>query len=45
MKNEQNEQNIFYCELCDYKCSKKSNFNRHLLTGKHKKLENTINVY
>ncbi len=42
MKNEQNEQNIFYCQLCDYKCSKKSNFNRHLLTGKHKKLENTI---
>ena len=42
MKNEQNEQNIFHCVYCDYKCSKKSNFNRHLLTAKHKKLENTI---
>ena len=28
--------------LCDYSHGKKSNFNRHLLTGKHKKLENTI---
>ena len=42
MKNEQNEQNIFYCKCCDYTCCKKSNFNRHLLTVKHKKLENII---
>ena len=42
MKNEQNEQIFFYCKLCDYNCSKKSNFNRHLTTVKHKKLENTI---
>ena len=26
------------CEMCDYKCSKKSIFNKHLLTAKHKKL-------
>jgi hypothetical protein len=35
-KNEQNEQSNFYCESCDYKCSSKYNFNRHLLTDKHK---------
>jgi len=27
---------IFTCELCNFKCSKKSNFNTHLLTRKHK---------
>ena len=27
---------IFYeCKLCDYKCSKKSNFERHKMTAKH----------
>ena len=35
-KNEQNEQSNLYCEFCDYKCSTKYNFNRHLLTDKHK---------
>mgnify|MGYP006087834265 CR=1 FL=1 len=44
MKNEQNELNIFYCKCCHYKCFKKSNFNRHLLTAKHQKLENTITI-
>ena len=33
--NEQNEQNSLICEKCDYKCSKKSNFIRHLSTVKH----------
>jgi len=27
----------FYCKLCDYNCSKKSNFEKHLTTDKHKK--------
>lgn len=27
---------IFYCEICDFKCSKQSNYNKHLLTRKHK---------
>jgi len=27
----------FYCILCDYKCIKKSNFEKHLSTEKHKK--------
>ena len=26
----------FNCELCDFKCNKKSDFERHLLTRKHK---------
>ncbi len=35
-----NEKNatIFSCESCDFKCSKFSNFNTHLLTSKHKRL-------
>jgi hypothetical protein len=28
---------IFECSLCDYKCSKKSNLDRHILTPKHMK--------
>ena len=26
----------FYCEKCDFKCSKQSIFNKHLETVKHK---------
>jgi hypothetical protein len=26
----------FYCEFCDYKCSKQSEYNKHILTSKHK---------
>lgn len=29
--------NIIYCDSCDFKCSKNSDFNRHLLTAKHRK--------
>ena len=25
------------CELCDFKCCKKGDYNRHVLTSKHKK--------
>ena len=35
-KNEQNEPGFFLCEKCDYKCIKKSNYDRHLATDKHK---------
>jgi hypothetical protein len=28
--------NIFICEACDFKCSKQSNYNKHLLTAKHR---------
>jgi len=27
--------NFFKCEACDFKCSKKSNYNKHLMTAKH----------
>ena len=32
---------IFECTICDFKCSKIGNFNRHLSTRKHKILTNT----
>ena len=31
----------FICELCAFKCSKKGDYNRHLLTAKHQKRQNT----
>ena len=31
---------IFYCKICDYNASHKSKFERHILTGKHIKMEN-----
>ena len=34
-KTRKNEES-FYCETCDFKCSYKSDFNRHLMTAKHK---------
>jgi len=30
----------FYCESCNYKCSKQSEYNKHLSTTKHQKLTN-----
>ena len=39
-KTPKNAQN-FHCEKCDFRCSKQSDFNRHLLTAKHKILTNT----
>ena len=32
---------IFICETCNFECSNKSKYNRHLLTAKHKILTNT----
>jgi hypothetical protein len=29
-----------FCEKCNYKCSKQSEFNKHILTNKHKNLQN-----
>ena len=31
---------IYTCETCDFKCSKQSNYNKHLMTAKHKKATN-----
>ena len=33
----------FYCEPCEYKCSKQSVFNKHLSTAKHQKITNGNN--
>ena len=30
--------NNFICKKCDFKCSKKGDYNRHLLTAKHKRI-------
>jgi hypothetical protein len=30
----------FFCETCDYKCCKQSEYNKHVLTNKHKILQN-----
>ena len=34
----------FFCEKCDFKCCKKSEFDRHLNTHKHKLLTNPDNI-
>jgi hypothetical protein len=42
-KNEGNEEVLkYYCKVCDYKCSRKDNFERHKMTPKHQKMTNTI---
>ena len=42
MDNEKMPKNAknFHCKLCDFRCSKYSNFSSHLLTLKHQKREN-----
>ena len=38
--------NLFYCENCDFKCCKKGDFNRHVLTSKHQNLtQSNINLH
>ena len=34
----------YFCKICDFNTSKKSNYNSHLLTAKHKLLTSTNNV-
>ena len=29
---------IFICKICDFKCCKQSNYDKHLATAKHQKL-------
>lgn len=43
MTNEKMPENaqIFYCKICDFSCSKQSNYQKHLLTAKHKRRTNT----
>ena len=40
MKNLQKISKNFYCDICDYKCCKQSEYNKHLSTAKHKNLTN-----
>ena len=34
----------FFCEKCNYKCCKQSEYNKHILTNKHKILQNPTTV-
>ena len=34
----------YFCETCNFNCSKKSNYEKHLLTNKHKILTNPNNL-
>jgi len=40
-QNYQSEQIYYNCKLCNYNCSDKSNYNKHLNTIKHKNTANT----
>ena len=36
MEKESENAEKFHCELCDFECCKKSNYDKHILTQKHK---------
>ena len=36
MKKTPKNAQIFICEICNFKCSKQSDYDRHILTLKHK---------
>ena len=40
-----NTSNYLKCESCHFKCCKMGDYNRHILTDKHKRLINAINDY
>ena len=46
MTSKKNPKNAkeFYCEMCNFKCSKQSNYNKHILTAKHLILTNTSEI-
>jgi hypothetical protein len=35
---------LFYCKSCDFKCSKKSDYMRHITTRKHQKNDKWITL-
>ena len=39
-KSAQNNDHTFHCNICDYTCSKNSDYGRHLMTAKHIKANN-----
>ena len=47
-KNSKHDKHEFYCEVCDYTCSRKHHLNQHFLTQSHKKrvvnnVDNSVN--
>ena len=42
-KSSEKSSENFVCKCCDYKTSRKSQYERHLLTQKHKNRENDTN--
>ena len=40
MKKEAKNAEKFQCEECDFECFKKSNYEKHILTDKHKNRTN-----
>jgi hypothetical protein len=42
-KNTPKNAKKFYCENCDFGCNKQSDWNRHIITRKHKNTTNTTN--
>ena len=44
VKKGEKGQTDYYCEICDFKCCKKGDYNRHVLTSKHKKLAKINNL-
>ena len=42
-EKEKNCENLYHCLFCNYKCSVKFSYDRHLLTSKHKNKENETN--
>jgi len=44
MKITPNYAENFCCEYCDFKCSKQSDYNRHIITPKHKNRIKTSNI-
>jgi len=44
MNNNQKTLNRYYCETCDYSTSKTADFNKHLLTAKHKNATNNATL-
>jgi len=43
-KMSKNEQPIFYCNICDFKCCKKYNWKRHIHTPKHQLATNSNEI-
>ena len=40
MKIVSKNNNVYYCEKCDYECSKSSHWKQHILTRKHQNGKN-----